>query len=174
MSFAKMNNIIFCGFPKSGKTSIGYALAKKRSLTFMDMDEEMMKYQCYKKGSLRQIYRELGEKAFRDLERQALLNLSDEKKSIISTGGGTVLDESNVSFLKNLGRIIYLKCDPHSLWERLKTDLPALFDGKSNPKRAFEQMYETRHSIYESCADQVIDLRDMTLSLSLLKVASHV
>ena len=73
--------------------------------------------------SIKEIFEREGEDAFRDLETEAIreaLALSDH---VISLGGGAVLREENRTLLKQASlKVIYLKCDPEVLVQRIQAD----------------------------------------------------
>ena len=87
--------IFLIGFMGSGKTFLGKQIASKLKLPFFDFDNEIEKKTNF---SITDIFKELGEKYFRDLETELLLKW--EKTGIIATGGGIVENEVNRHFLK--------------------------------------------------------------------------
>ena len=57
------SNIYLVGLMGSGKTSIGKILAKRMSMDFIDLDDEIIKDE---KCSISEIFDRFGEKKFRD------------------------------------------------------------------------------------------------------------
>ena len=69
-------NIILCGFMGCGKSSIGRRLARLAGRSFVDMDEYIEK----KAGkTIKEIFAEEGEEAFRQMEEDAASALSRER-----------------------------------------------------------------------------------------------
>jgi len=108
----------------SGKTTTGQALAKSCDCDFFDSDELIEKELA--KKSIEQIFQDHGEYEFRRLEKAALGHVAqaarDERSSqniILATGGGLPLFEDNFARLKELGTIVYLKCQSEILAQRL-------------------------------------------------------
>src|SRR5207244_12720116 len=90
-----INRIYLVGFMGSGKTSVGWRLAKKLGWKFIDLDEEIERSEG---RPVAEIFRENGEAHFRQIERNCLQKLSSSaaaEKSVIAFGGGTFLDPEN-------------------------------------------------------------------------------
>ena len=157
-------NLILFGFKGCGKTYYGKRVAAKLHLPFIDTDDliEQLYFKRYHSPlSCRQIALEKGGVFFRKLEKEVIHSLSIEK-AIIALGGGAVLDEDNVSYLKKLGKLVYLKIDKETLKKRmLSNELPSFLD-PNDPEESFENMYHDRKKKYEDIGAAVIDLREKT------------
>ena len=94
--------IVLTGMPGAGKTTIGKILAKKLGKEFVDTDELIVQRE---KKTIPQIFDEVGEKGFRKIESDVVSDLGTVQNSIISTGGGAVLNPINVEILKENGVI---------------------------------------------------------------------
>ena len=148
-----MNNVILCGFKSCGKTTLAKKIAEKRGLHYIDTDELISK-------NNRKFYLEIGPEAFRDIEKKVIQALIGFQNCVIATGGGAVLDPENVTLLKQLGKIFYLRITKEELKHRLLKDpLPAFLD-PHNPEESFEKMYQSRKDLYEQIADHIIDHED--------------
>lgn len=101
----------------SGKTTLGRAFALKMGLQFIDMD-------WYIEGrfhkTVKQIFAELGEDAFREMERKMLHEVGDFENVMISTGGGTACFFDNVQYMNQQGQTVYMKADIDTLFNRLQ------------------------------------------------------
>ena len=101
-------NIILIGMPGSGKTTVGKRLSEVLGKEFYDTDEMVE----YREGmSPSEIIKMKGEAYFREREREACIVLSQVKGAVISTGGGTILDDRNFYQITGDGIVIYLKKD---------------------------------------------------------------
>jgi shikimate kinase len=70
-----------------------------------------------------ELFADVGEDGFRDLESQAMESLSDlETPNVVSLGGGAILRESNRALLKRLGRVVWLRADIHTIYSRIAGD----------------------------------------------------
>ena len=104
-------NIILIGFKNCGKTTIGKILAHTLNYKFIDTDTLLEKYYFQRQGLLLpsyKIHHQEGEMKFRQIEKSAINTLLNVKKTIIATGGGSVLNQENVNFFKKIGKMIYL------------------------------------------------------------------
>lgn len=158
-------NIILFGFKKCGKTYYGLKVAQKLHMHFIDSDlllEELYEKTYHEKISYREIAKKHGFPFFRKLERQIVSVLMQQKNSIISLGGGVVLDPDNVARLHQTGTMIYLKASKATLEQRtLSHDPPAYIDPE-HPVESFEHLYEERLPIYEGISAQRIDTEGLS------------
>lgn len=54
------------------------------------------------------------------METQLVKDISEKDGVIVSCGGGAVLREENVSFMKENGRIVLLSATPETIYERVR------------------------------------------------------
>ena len=156
-----MENIVLIGFMCSGKTTIGRILAKKINYTFIDTDHHISKNENLTVG---EIFDTKGEEYFRKLETQTVKEFSKSLKgTILSTGGGLPIREENVPFLKEIGRVIFLKASKETVISRLnpKVERPLLLE--SNPEEKIENLLNQRNPIYEKVADIEIDTNNKSM-----------
>ena len=139
-------NIVLCGMPSSGKTTVGKEIAKVFGKKFIDTDDVVVEK---RKESISDIFEKYGEGEFRKEERLAIEELSKENGLVIATGGGAVLDENNVRALRRNGVILFL--------DRSLENLVATADRPlSKDKEKLKNLFEKRYDVYKSCADAVI------------------
>ena len=111
-------NISISGMMGSGKSSIGKLIAKKINYNFIDTDLLIEKEE---NKSINQIFAENGEEYFRVLEKKIALNSLNRKKTIISLGGGAILNKSIRLAIKLNSFNIYLKSNKFVLKKRLES-----------------------------------------------------
>ena len=156
----KLDKVYLTGFMTSGKSTIGPILGNVLGWNYYDLDEEIVREQG---KTIDEIFSSEGEKKFRQLESDKLVELSKESNCIIALGGGTIINESNLSFVKKQGKLIYLKSTPEAIYSRIKNklDRPLFKDLVLNnsPKEDFIQrineILEKREKYYNQ-ADIVI------------------
>ncbi len=121
----KSKRIYLTGFMGAGKSTIGPILANTLGWDFYDIDK-VIENNTRKK--IKDIFKEFGEKYFRELEEKTLKELSNEQNIIIALGGGTMTYVANLELLRKSGTIIYLKASPETVYARLKykRDRPVL------------------------------------------------
>lgn len=111
-------NVIIFGFKGCGKTHFGKLLAKKLAWSQIDTDDLIIQLHGNKNCTARDVYKEIGPAKFRALETQAILSLNDVHNSVISLGGGAILDPQNVIILQEIGTMIYLETSLETIRKR--------------------------------------------------------
>jgi shikimate kinase len=130
-------NVILCGLPKSGKTTVGEALAKRLEMRFIDTDR-CIELTCGKQRSCREIFIEEGEAYFRRVERERISNLAGTTGAVISLGGGALGCEEIERFVRSLGIVIYLNASLQEVWMRLmQNGIPAYVYPNNSKNREF-------------------------------------
>ncbi len=131
-------NIVLCGMPGVGKTTIGKLIAKELSRKFVDTDDRIReKCGC----EISEIFEKHGEKYFRDVESEVIEELSKNNSLVIATGGGAVLREENAQALRQNGRLVFLDADITQLTETCDRPL-------SNTREKLSALYAERYPIY--------------------------
>lgn len=159
-------NLILVGFMGSGKTAVGEALAKDLNLKYVDSDDVI---ELEEKRKINQIFAVLGEPYFRKIEREVIRKLSQGDKQVIATGGGVMVDEENKKNLKQNGKIVYLRTDPDSIWQRVKNETHRPLLKVENPKMRIKELLDKREPYYRK-ADITID----TSALSVKEVVEEI
>lgn len=143
-------NIAFIGFMGSGKSTISKSLSKKLNMTMVDTDEYIVEKN---NQSISDMFDSHGEEYFRDKETEAIKEISNSNGIIISCGGGAVLRDENVEYIKENGAIVLLQATPETIYERVRysTDRPIL-NGNMNVE-FIKELMSKRKDRYESVAD---------------------
>ena len=84
-------NIVFLGMMGSGKTSIGYLVAKKLKLDFLDIDKEI---EIQMEMTINKIFKKKGENYFRKIEETTTLKSLKLNSVVISLGGGAFINRN--------------------------------------------------------------------------------
>lgn len=154
-----MKNIVLIGFMGTGKTSTGRLLAARLGRPFIDVDRKIEK-ECAM--SIPEFFRAHGEEAFRHKEKLTIAKLSRYNSSIISTGGGSVVDPDNYSKLKQNGIIISLTASVDVILERTnrRKGTRPLLDCE-NPRDIIAALLLERAHIYNN-ADFIVDTGELS------------
>ncbi|MCB9132341.1 MAG: 3-dehydroquinate synthase [Anaerolineales bacterium] len=162
-------NIVLTGFMGTGKTVVGKAVAERLGRIFIDMDEVIQR----KTGKeISAIFAEDGEPAFRTMEAELCLELSQEHSVIIATGGGALVSPRNRELMSRSGVVICLTASPDEIAQRLlmATDRPllatadrtqritALMEQRAAAYSALPHHVSTSGQTVEEVADAVIRL----------------
>ncbi len=108
-------NIILIGFMGVGKGTIARELAKQSKRFAIDTDDLI---ESFENKKIKDIFEELGEEYFRNLENKTAKWLEKSvENSIISTGGGFYKVEN----IHKIGKIIYLESSFDKIMERILT-----------------------------------------------------
>ena len=154
-------NITLVGFMGTGKSIVGKHLAKRLKMRYIDLDEIIEKKE---NRPISQIFTQEGEEYFRRIENQVTEELSKLEGYVISTGGGVVLEEENVKFLRKKGVIVCLKAAPEIIWERTKNNQERpLLEGFSDKKKRIKELLKERIPFYDQ-ADIIIDTSSCLVS----------
>lgn len=139
-------NIVLVGLSGSGKSTLGNILSSLSGYALVDTDAIIVKLQ---NRSINNIFETNGEEFFRTLETQVSKEISAFDKQIISTGGGIVLKEKNLEYLKQNGVVFYLKTSVNTLLKRLVGDNTRPLLKTDDVKKKLENMLEIRGKLYE-------------------------
>ena len=112
-------HIYLTGYRGSGKTSVGVLIAKELHLPLIDLDE---KIEADAGKPISEIFREGGEPMFRNLESEALREVSAGAPSVISLGGGAIIREENRDRIRESGICLWLDGAAESLARRIRGD----------------------------------------------------
>ncbi|MEQ9405455.1 MAG: shikimate kinase [Cyclobacteriaceae bacterium] len=108
------------GLPGSGKTTLGKKLAKKRELSFIDLDEEIERAIG---KSIPEIFSDDGEDKFRLIESNCLKEIIYDKENfVLATGGGTPCFFNNMQLMNESGVTVYINTPVAEIRKRLEND----------------------------------------------------
>ncbi|MCR5654090.1 MAG: shikimate kinase [Lachnospiraceae bacterium] len=151
-----MNHVILIGYMGCGKTTLGRKLTYKLRISMIDTDKWIEQHQ---KKTISEIFAEEGEESFRWMETECLKRLTTERGDhVISVGGGLPMRPENRVLLHTLGRVIYLRAKPETIYERLKDDTTRPLLQGDDPMGKIRAMIAERGPVYEECADVIIDV----------------
>jgi 3-dehydroquinate dehydratase/shikimate dehydrogenase len=154
--------IYLIGYRGAGKTTVAQLLAERLGWQWADADAVL---EDRNGRSIREIFAEEGEEAFRDKEMavlEELANLTDDY--VVATGGGVILRDENRQRLSQ-GTVVWLRAPADVLWARLQAD-PATLEQRPDLAGGgvaeIEQMLAARMAHYEGCQHHTVDVADLT------------
>ena len=139
------HNISLCGMMGSGKSAIGKILANKLDYNFVDVDKMI---EINAKKTIKKIFEEDGEQYFRDLEEKITINILEYKKTIVSLGGGAIINKKIRRSIKKNSYNIYLHVDVDILMKRLQNSKTRPLIYKKNLKRELINLIDIREKFY--------------------------
>lgn len=148
------------GLMGSGKTTVGKLLSKRHpGSVFIDLDEWIEREEG---RSIPEIFRTLGEEAFRERETAALMDAITSYEGglmFLSLGGGTLVRPYNQAVVAAASHCIYLKGTPAELARHLvgQTGGRPLLEGSVSPEERLSELLAERGAIYSSAARYTIE-----------------
>jgi shikimate kinase len=116
-------NIYLIGYRCTGKSSVGKALAAAIGWRFIDLDDLVVETAGI---SIADIVARYGWEHFRQMERDALKQVSVQDHTVVATGGGIVLDPANLSRVRETGYAVWLKAGADTIQRRMVSDVHTL------------------------------------------------
>ena len=138
-------NIVLIGMMASGKTTIGFKLAKKLKYQFIDIDTEIEKSE---KEKITEIFDLRGEEYFRKIEEKKTLFFLEKSKSIISIGGGAFLNEKIRKKIKKNSNSFWLRWKIRTILKRISKNRRRPLALKLN-NRELANLYRKRVKFYK-------------------------
>ncbi len=145
-----MGHVWLIGMMGTGKTTIGAMVAERLGLPIIDSDTVVME----RSGrTIRELFAD-SEETFRTWEASVISELGSGPASVISTGGGVILDQANVDIMANTGIRILLEATPADLKARLANDAtrPLINEGAD-----LELIAKDRSDRYRAASDYIVD-----------------
>jgi shikimate kinase len=152
------DRLLLVGMMAVGKTTIGKLCAKRLGWSFLDSDAQLL---ADTGRTAQEIYDSDGDDALRFLESRALVEaVNGPTPVVIAVAGGVVLSETNRALLDHSGVVVWLRASIDTLLERVLRGEARPRLG-ADPERSLRDLYVTRHPLYASVADVVIDVDDL-------------
>jgi shikimate kinase len=155
--------ISLTGYRGTGKTTVGAILAAQLGYEYVDADDEVQR----RAGrTIAEIFAEKGERAFRRLESDVVLDLVRRDRVVLALGGGALLQVENREAIKRAGPVVWLRASAETIHQRLAAD-PRNPSQRPNltPEGGLSEIrhvLEERTPIYADCASLILDTENMT------------
>lgn len=155
-------HVVLVGLMATGKSTVGRILAEELGRPLLDSDEQV---EARTGRTVRELFVEDGEPAFRAHESAALTDAIDSPTpSVIAGAGGVVLAEANRALLRRDDAVVvWLRAEAETVLDRLRRSRsghrPLLDD---DPEGTIIAMAEHRTPLYEEVADVIVDVEHRT------------
>jgi len=146
-------NIILVGLMGAGKSTIGRNLARNLNKDFYDSDRVI---EDRTGVDIATIFEIEGEQGFRDREEQVISELCESKNTVLATGGGSVLRDSNRKNMIKHGHVVYLRTTADLLYSRIKHDKKRPLMQTDSPLDTLKKLLDDREPYYLEVADTVV------------------
>jgi shikimate kinase len=148
-----MENIALVGFMGAGKSSVALLVARRLGFQIVDTDK-MIEEETGR--TVEQIFSEDGEGKFREWERKIVKALTHLSQTIISTGGGLVVDPANLESLRRHSLGICLWASPETIWERVRHQNHRPLLKGPDPLETIRRLLVSREKFYRQ-ADALVN-----------------
>ena len=143
--------ILLIGLPGSGKSTLGKKLARQLCLPFLDLDTII---EQTTEQTIRAIFAQRGEEAFRKLEQQALHQVIEQQEALVlATGGGAPCFFDNMEYMNQRGTTVFLDVPIPVIVQRMQgqqvADRPLLRELDQNQLvQEYTAKFEKRLPVY--------------------------
>ena len=143
--------VYLVGMPGSGKSTVGPELAARLGVPYVELDGEVERAAG---ATVREIFEREGEARFRELEAAALGGAAARDPSVVSCGGGVVLEPANRVTLRATGEVVFLSVPLEVLADRVR---PAAERPLIRAEGDLERLFREREALYREFAAHVVD-----------------
>lgn len=157
--------IVLIGYRATGKSTLARALAERWRFDWVDLDD-LIEERAGR--TIAEIFAKEGERYFRDLEEQAVVDvMTCPQPLVVATGGGAPLRESSRKLMKERGVVVWLTASVETIARRMHGDAatrsrrPSL-TGRS-PVDEIERVLSVREPIYRDAATMILDTEGRTI-----------
>jgi len=137
-------NLVFLGMMGAGKSSIGNLVSKKLNIPFIDIDNLIEEHAGM---TIPKIFENNGESYFRNLEEKITIKSLNNKKNVISLGGGGFVNDKIRKNIISNHFSFWLDWDESVLLRRIKgsKNRPLVF---RSTDQEIKQLIKKRSKVY--------------------------
>jgi len=146
-------NLYLVGFMGTGKTTIGRAVAQRLDFTLLDTDHEIERQQG---RTIADIFQNPGEAAFRLLERQYIESGHPGTRTVVSCGGGLVVQPGMLEVLHGRGVVVCLHASIETILERTGRHQHRPLLNVEDPDHRVRTLYAQREPIYKRAGTVIL------------------
>jgi shikimate kinase len=111
--------VVLVGFMGAGKSTVGRRLARRLGYRFEDMDRRI---EARAGRSIARLFRERGEAAFRELEREEAFAVQTLSRVVVAAGGGAFAQAATRALLQQGALTVWLQCSLEAAVARVRPD----------------------------------------------------
>ena len=159
-------NLYLVGFMGTGKSTVGRTVAHKLRFHVVDSDHEIERQQ---KKTIPEIFAQEGEAAFRAMERAFIEGGHTGERTVVSCGGGLVVQPGMLGMLQSRGVVVCLHASVETILARTSRQQNRPLLVAENPEERIRSLFAQREPIYRRSGTVIL-----TDSRPLLDIAGHV
>jgi shikimate kinase len=146
-------HVLLIGLPGAGKTTAGSMVAATLETTFADLDDMVEREQGL---SVREIFSQRGERAFRELEREMARRVLDGEPAVVAPGGGWAAQPGAMEDAGGRCFIVYLRTGPEEAARRVGHGRTRPLLGGPDPATRMRELLVARETFYRR-ADATVE-----------------
>ena len=152
-------NLVLLGMMGAGKTRIGKYVAKRLKINFFDIDKLVEKKNEMK---IAEIFKTKGEIYFRKEEEFVTIKYLNERKSVISLGGGGFINDKIREIVLSKCISVWLNVNLKTIYKRIKNSKIRPLANNDNQNN-LDKIFLERKKIY-SLADHEINCDNLNVN----------
>ena len=146
-------NLYLVGFMGTGKSTVGRALAQRLAFACVDSDHEIERVQ---KKTIPAIFAELGEPAFRGMERVFIEEGHPATRTVVACGGGLVVQPGMLARVQARGVVICLHASVETILARTSRQNNRPLLNVEDPEARIRKLFAERDPIYRSAGSVIL------------------
>ena len=159
-------NLYLVGFMGTGKTTVGRTAAHKLNFQLVDSDHEIERQRG---KTIADIFADEGEAAFRVMECEFIERGHPAERTVVSCGGGLVVQPGMLERLKAKGVVVCLHASIETILARTARHRNRPLLAVENPDERVRTLYAQREAIYRQAGTVIL-----TDARPLNDIVSHV
>ena len=146
-------NLYLVGFMGTGKSTVGRAVAHKLGFGIIDSDHEIERLRG---KTIPEIFAAEGEPAFRAMEREFVERGHPLARTVVSCGGGLVVQSGMLALLKTKGVVVCLHASLETILARTSRHQHRPLLAGENPEERVRTLYAAREPIYKQSGTVIL------------------
>ncbi|MFM1747200.1 MAG: hypothetical protein RLZZ188_866 [Verrucomicrobiota bacterium] len=146
-------NLYLVGFMGTGKSTVGRAVAARLGFQLLDSDQEIERAQG---RTIPEIFAQDGEPAFRTLERAFIETGHPDRATVVSCGGGLVVQPGMLEALRVRGVVVCLHASIETILTRTSRNRNRPLLEVENPEDRIRTLFAAREPIYRKAGTMVL------------------
>ena len=159
-------NLYLVGFMGTGKSTVARGVAQRIGFHALDSDHEIERRQG---RTIPEIFAQQGEPAFRAMERELVEGGHPADRTVVSCGGGLVVQAGMLEALQARGVVVCLHASVETILARTSRHQHRPLLAVENPEERIRTLYAAREPVYRRSGSVIL-----TDGRSLGEVIAHV
>ena len=166
--------IVLIGYRGCGKSTLGRELSARLGWPLLDIDRGIEQKRPGK--TLTDLWLDIGDDAFRDIEADVVREMCGCNECVISFGAGSLGRPENRVHACRDALVVYLDMTTEALWERIQADPKSAATRPNLAGGGFDEveaMMGARDPVYRQCADLRVDATLLPEQLAAVVIAVY-